>query len=46
LPIQNTALSETIKADEIAGKNTKSGKVTAVVAVISIFIRKRNIAER
>ncbi len=36
----NTALSETTKADEIAIKTAKIGKVTGVVAVMSIFIRK------
>jgi hypothetical protein len=37
----NTALSETMKADEIAIKTAKTGKVTVVVAVMSIFSRKR-----
>ncbi len=37
IKVVNTALSETTKADEIASKTTKTGKVTAVVAVISIF---------
>jgi hypothetical protein len=36
-----TALSETTKADEIASETAKTGKVTAVVAVMSIFSRKR-----
>jgi hypothetical protein len=39
--VVNTALSETTKADEIASKNSKTGKVTAVVALMSIFSRKR-----
>jgi hypothetical protein len=30
-----------MKADEIGSKTTKTGKVTAVVAVMSIFSRKR-----
>jgi hypothetical protein len=36
-----TALSETTKADEIASETAKTGKVTAVVAVMSIFKKKR-----
>jgi hypothetical protein len=41
IKVANTALSETTKADEIAIKTTKTGKVTAVVAVMSIFSKKR-----
>ncbi len=41
IKVVNTALSETTKADEIASKTTKTGKVTAVVAVMSIFKKKR-----
>ncbi len=41
IKVINTALSETTKADEIARKTAKNGKVTAVVAVMSIFSRKR-----
>jgi hypothetical protein len=41
IKVANTALSETTKADEIAIKTAKTGKVTAVVAVMSIFSRKR-----
>jgi hypothetical protein len=37
----DTALSETTKTDEIAKETAKTGKVTAVVAVMSIFKRKR-----
>jgi hypothetical protein len=37
----NTALSETMRADEIAIKTAKTGKVTPVVAIMSIFSRKR-----
>ncbi len=37
IKVINTALSETTKADEIANKTTKTGKVTGVVAVMSIF---------
>ena len=33
----DTALSQTMKADEIAIKTAKTGKVTAVIAVMSIF---------
>jgi hypothetical protein len=41
IKVVNTALSETAKADEIASKTAKTGMVTAVVAVMSIFKRKR-----
>jgi hypothetical protein len=41
IKVANTAPSETTKADEIAIKTAKTGKVTAVVAVMSIFSRKR-----
>jgi hypothetical protein len=41
IKVVNTAPSETTKADEIAIKTAKTGKVTAVVAVMSIFSRKR-----
>ncbi len=41
IKVINTALSETTKADEIAIKTAKTGKVTAVVAVMSIFSRKK-----
>jgi hypothetical protein len=37
IKVVNTALSETTKDDEIANKTAKTGKVTAVVVVISIF---------
>jgi hypothetical protein len=38
--VVDTALSETTKADEIASETAKTGKATAVVAVMSIFKRK------
>ncbi len=41
IKVVNTAPSETTKADEIAIKTAKTRKVTAVVAVMSIFSRKR-----
>jgi hypothetical protein len=41
IKVINTALSETTKADEIARETAKTGKVTAVVAVMSIFKKKR-----
>ncbi len=41
IKVANTALSETMKADEIAIKTAKTGKVTVVVAVMSIFSKKR-----
>jgi hypothetical protein len=42
IKVVDTALSETTKADEIASKTAKTGKVTAVVTVMSIFSRKAN----
>jgi hypothetical protein len=41
IKVVDTTLSETTKADEIASKTAKTGKVTAVVAVMSIFKKKR-----
>jgi hypothetical protein len=41
IKVVDTALSETTKADEIASETAKTGKMTAVVAVMSIFSRKR-----
>jgi hypothetical protein len=41
IKVINTALSETAKADGIAIETAKTGKVTAVVAVMSIFSRKK-----
>ncbi len=41
IKVVDTAFSETMKADEIAKDTTKTGNVTAVVAVMSIFKRKR-----
>ncbi len=41
IKVVNTALSKATKADEIVKETTKTGKVTAVVAVMSIFKRKR-----
>ena len=40
IKVGDTALSETLNADEIASKTAKTGKVTALVAVMSIFSRK------
>jgi hypothetical protein len=40
IKVVDTALSETTKADQIAIETAKTGKVTAVVAVMSIFSRK------
>jgi hypothetical protein len=37
IKVANTARSETPRADEIAIKPAKTGKVTAVVMVMSIF---------
>ncbi len=41
IKVINTALSETTNADEIASETTKTGKVTAVVAGMSIYKKKR-----
>jgi hypothetical protein len=41
IKVANTAPSETTRADEIAIETAKTGKVTAVVAVMSIFSKKR-----
>ncbi len=38
--VVDTALSESMKADEITSETAKTGKVTAVVAVMSIFKKK------
>ncbi len=40
IKVANTALSETTKADQIVIKTAKTGKVTAVVVVMSLFRRK------
>ncbi len=41
IKVTNTARSETTRADEIAIQTTKTSKVTAVIAVMSIFSKKR-----
>ncbi len=41
IKVVDTALSETMKADQIAIETAKTGKVTAVVTLMSIFSRKR-----
>jgi hypothetical protein len=41
IKVAHTALSETTKADEIAIETAKTGKVTAVVAVMRFFSKKR-----
>jgi hypothetical protein len=41
IKVVNKAPSETTKVDEIAIETAKTGKVTAVVVVMSIFSRKR-----
>jgi hypothetical protein len=41
IKVVDTAPCETTKADEITSETAKTGKVTAVVAVMSIFKRKR-----
>ncbi len=40
IKVANAALSETTKADEIAIKTAITGKVAAVVTVMSIFSKK------
>ncbi len=45
IKVINTALSETTKADEIASETAKTGKVTVVVMVRSIFRKKMQILE-
>ncbi len=46
IKVVDTALSETMKANEIVSKTAKTGKVTVVVAVMSIFKKKKmQIAE-
>ncbi len=41
IKVVNTAPSNNMRADEIANKTTKTGKVTAVVAVTNIFCKKK-----
>ncbi len=41
IKVAATALSETTRADEIAIETAKTSKVTAVVAVMSILVKKR-----
>jgi hypothetical protein len=41
IKVDNTAPSETTRADEVAIETAKTGKVTAMVAVMSIFSEKR-----
>jgi hypothetical protein len=41
IKVVDTALSKAMKADEIAKETATTSKVTAVVAVMSIFKRKR-----
>jgi hypothetical protein len=41
IKVTATAPSETTRANEIAIKTAKTGKVSAVVAVMSIFCKKR-----
>jgi hypothetical protein len=41
IKVANTAPSKTARADEVAIKTAKTGKMTAVVAVMSIFSKKR-----
>ncbi len=47
IKVANTAPSETTRADEAMIETAKTGKVTAVVAVMSIFSEKKmQVAER
>jgi hypothetical protein len=43
IKVVDTALSKAAKADEIAKETKETGKVTAVVAVMSIFKRNKPI---
>jgi hypothetical protein len=40
IKVVDTAPSNNIRADEIANENAKTGKMTAVVAVMSIFCKR------
>ncbi len=40
IKVVDTALIETLKADQIVIETAKTGKVTAVVAVLSILVEK------
>jgi hypothetical protein len=47
IKVIDPALSKATKADEIAKKTAETGKVTAVVAIMSIFKKKKvQIMER
>jgi hypothetical protein len=46
IKVVKTAPSIASKADEIVKETAETGKVTAVVAVMSIFFLKMQIAER
>jgi hypothetical protein len=41
IKVANTAPSETTRADEVAIETAKTGKVTVMVTVMSIFSEKR-----
>ncbi len=45
IKVVDTALSENIRANKIAIKTAKTGKVTAVVAVLSIYCKKMQFVE-
>jgi hypothetical protein len=40
IKVVNTVSNNTSRADEIANETAKTGKVTAVVAVMSIFVER------
>jgi hypothetical protein len=46
IKVVDAVLSENTKADQIAIETAKTRKVTAVVAVMSIFSKKMQIVER
>ncbi len=45
IKVAPTAPSDNMRADEIAIKTAKTGKVTEVVAVMSMFIKKMRFTE-
>jgi hypothetical protein len=46
IKVADTAPSETMKADEVGIETAKTGKVTPVVVMMSIFTKKMQVAER
>jgi hypothetical protein len=46
IKVAATASSDNMRADDIAIKTAKTGKVTAVVAVMRFFVKKMQFVER